>query len=272
MSRKGILVTVLLLAVAVGGLFSGCARKSEESMTTVDSTLASGEPTTDAPEPGPTPGEQYNPPPTSTSGGGRTSGGRTSGGRTSGGSTSGSTSGGTSSRTSTFTVPAGTDIALAMTQEVSTKDATEGQQFTAKVTSPVVIDDVVVIPEGAEVTGHVVATRRSGKASGRSYMQLAYDEISFDGKTYNVASVGDTVWGKSGAGKDAAMIGGGAVAGAVLGKVLGGHPVKGAVIGGAAGTAASLMTRGPDVKIEEGQAITLRLDRSVTVTKARTRA
>jgi hypothetical protein len=272
MRHKWIFIPVLLVAVGAG-LLSGCARKSDEAaMTTVDSTLASGDVTSDAPEPGPTAGEYTAPPPATRTGGGtRRGGGGSSGGSSSGGSSGGSTK----SSTATYTVPAGTAVTLALSQELSTKSAASGQEFTATVANPVVVDGVVVIPEGAEVTGHVEVAQRSGKSSGRAYMQLGYDQISFGGKTYNIASVGDTVWGKGGSKKDAAMIGGGAVAGAILGKVLGGSggdAAKGAVIGGAAGTAASLMTRGPDLKIEEGQTIVLSLDRPITVTKPRTGA
>jgi hypothetical protein len=132
------------------------------------------------------------------------------------------------------------------------------------------MDGQVVIPAGTEVAGHVALAQRSGKTSGRAYMQLAYDQLSFGGKSYNVAAVGDTIWGKGGGGKDAKMIGGAAAAGAVIGGILGGSAgsaVKGAVVGGAAGTGASLMARGPDLEIKSGQKVTLSLDRSVVVPK-----
>jgi hypothetical protein len=48
--------------------------------------------------------------------------------------------------------------------------------------------------------------------------------------------------------------------------------VKGAVIGGAAGTGASLLTRGPDLEIMAGQKVTLSLDQPVAVAKPKTGA
>lgn len=169
----------------------------------------------------------------------------------------------------TATLDAGTTLNLALQTELTTKTAQVGDAFTATVSSPIVVGNRVVVPEGATVRGHVVSTAQPGKMSGKGMMQLAFDELEFNGKTYNVASVGDTIWGKGGTGKDAAMIGGGVAAGAVLGKVLGGSAAKGAVIGGAAGTAASLMTRGPQLEMPAGTPVAFQLDRDVTVTAPR---
>ena len=172
-------------------------------------------------------------------------------------------------------MPAGTSFTVNLSSDLNTKTAAQGQSFTATLDDPVMIDGVTAIPAGAEVTGHIVTTARSGKASGRAYMQLAYDQVSFGGKRYNIDAVSDTIWGKGGSGKDAKMIGGGAVAGAVIGGILGksgGDAAKGAMIGGAAGTAASLLTRGPDLHMEPGKKLTVSLQNSVSVTKPRTGA
>jgi hypothetical protein len=264
MRRTWIAVTVALLFIGGAGFLSGCAKQSQEdAMTTMDSTLAFGDSASDVPPPGPTPGEEYAPPPAE----------QTPPPAPRPRASQPAPSKPAPSRPAapaTITVPAGTAIALAMTTPLTTKTATAGTQFTATVAEDVVMDGQVVIPKGAEVTGHVALAQRSGKTSGRAYMQLAYDELSFGGKTYSVASVGDTVWGKGGGGKDAKMIGGGAAAGAVIGGILGGSAgsaVKGAVIGGAAGTGASLLTRGPDLEITSGQKVTLSLDQPVAVAK-----
>jgi hypothetical protein len=164
------------------------------------------------------------------------------------------------------TLAAGTTLHLAMQSELTTKTAQVGDAFTAVVTQPIIVGNRVVVPEGATVYGHVAATSQPGKLSGKGMMQLAFDELEFEGRRYNVASVGDTIWGKSGTGKDAAMIGGGAAAGAVLGKVLGGSAAKGAVIGGAAGTAATLLTRGPQLEMKAGTPVACPLDHAITVT------
>ena len=262
MRRTWIAVTVALLFIGGAGFLSGCAKQSQEdAMTTMDSTLAFGDSASDVPPPGPTPGEEYAPPPAEQTPSPRPRASQPAPSKPAPSKPA---------APATVTVPAGTAIALAMTTPLTTKTATAGTQFTATVAEDVVMDGQVVIPAGAEVVGHVALAQRSGKTSGRAYMQLAYDNLTFGGKTYEVASVGDTVWGKGGSGKDAKMIGGGAAAGAVIGGILGGSAgsaVKGAVIGGAAGTGASLLTRGPDLEIASGQKVTLSLDQPVAVAK-----
>jgi hypothetical protein len=266
MRRTWIVVAAVLLFLGGTGFLSGCAKKAQEdALTTMDSTLAFGDTASDVPPPGPMPGEEYAPPAQETP-----PPAAPTPRPKSRAPAPGAPAPSKPAAPATITLPAGTAIALDMSTPLTTKTATAGQQFTATVAEDVVMDGQVVVPAGAEVTGHVALAQRSGKASGRAYMQLAYDDLSFGGKTYNVASVGDTVWGKGGGSKDAKMIGGGAAAGAVIGGILGGSAgsaVKGAVIGGAAGTGASLLTRGPDLEIKAGQKVTLSLDQPVAVPK-----
>jgi hypothetical protein len=113
----------------------------------------------------------------------------------------------------------------------------------------------------------VILAEQPGKASGRGQLQLAYDQVSFDGRSYDLGSRSRVYQSKSGTKKDVALIGGGAVAGGILGGVLGGGAgvAKGAVIGGAAGTGASLLTRGPQLELGRGMALQILLGQSVSV-------
>jgi hypothetical protein len=69
--------------------------------------------------------------------------------------------------------------------------------------------------------------------------------------------------------QDAAKIGIGAAAGAVLGEVIGGDAAKGAVIGGAAGTGVVLATKGKQVELAAGAElpVSLAAPLAVTITK-----
>lgn len=164
-------------------------------------------------------------------------------------------------------VPQGTVLAMRLQTTLSTKTANVGDRFEADVSSPVHVNGKLAIPEGARVSGHVILAKQPGKASGRGQLQLAYDQVRFDGHSYNLASHSQIYESESGTNKDVAMIGGGAVAGGIVGGALGdaGDAAKGAAIGGAAGTGASLMTRGPQLELERGTALQLRLDESVSV-------
>jgi len=266
MRRQGSRSAALVLLLAGGvALLAGCAKKTEETSTTVDSTL-SGSLSSDVPPQGPTPSQEYTPPPAGTQAPAPTSH-KTTHPRSPAPSSPAPTH-----EASSVTLPAGTSFGLTLSTDLNTKTATAGSSFTGTVAEDVVVDGHVAIPAGAEVSGHLLDAARSGKSSGRAHMQLSYDNVSFGGKTYNISAASDTIYGKGGSGKDAAMIGGGAVAGGVLSKVLGGSAVGGAVAGAAAGTAASLLTRGPDLHLEAGKKLDVTLQAPVTVTKPKTGA
>ena len=168
---------------------------------------------------------------------------------------------------SNILVPQGTAIAMRLQSTISTKTAQVGDRFQADVTSPVHVNGRVAIPEGSNISGHVIVARQPGKASGRGELQLSYDRIEFDGRSYDMNSNSQVYTSKSGTTKDVALIGGGAVAGGVVGGVLGGKGDigKGAAVGGAAGTAASLLTRGPQLVLEQGTVLQTQLDQSLSV-------
>lgn len=164
-------------------------------------------------------------------------------------------------------VPQGTMLAMRLETTLSTKTAQVGDRFEAVVTTPVRVNGKLAIPAGAKLSGHVILAEQPGKASGRGQLQLAYDELRINGHSYDLASRSPVYESESGTTKDVALIGGGAVAGGVVGGVLdgGSGAVKGAVVGGAAGTGASLMTRGPQLELERGTVLQLHLDEGMSV-------
>ena len=67
--------------------------------------------------------------------------------------------------------------------------------------------------------------------------------------------------------QDAAKIGGGAAGGAVIGAIVGGGSgaAKGAAIGGAAGTGVVVATRGKEVRLGPGAAVSVKLTEPLRV-------
>jgi len=184
---------------------------------------------------------------------------------------SGTTASRASSGPSNILVPQGTAIAMRLQTTISTKTAQVGDRFQAAVTAPVHVNGRVAIPQGSNVSGHVILARQPGKASGRGELQFSYDQIAFDGRSYDLNTNSQVYSSKSGTTKDVALIGGGAVAGGIVGGVLGGKDdvVKGAAVGGAAGTGASLLTRGPQLVLEQGTVLETQLDQSLSVRKTK---
>lgn len=140
------------------------------------------------------------------------------------------------------TIAAGTNIALTSDKQICTDSNKVGDTFTATVANPVVGSNGAVIPAGSSVTGHVTALGAS-KAVGQTVtFSLAFDNLTVNGTGYPIdAAMAGTPQLKqhrtTGAGTDAAKVGGGAVVGALIGGLVS-HKVSGAVIGGAAGAAA----------------------------------
>jgi len=104
---------------------------------------------------------------------------------------------------------------------------------------------------------------------GRAHVAVRFDTLTPRGvdERYNIrtSAVGRTAPGTKK--KDALEIGGGAAGGALIGALVGGK--KGAAIGtaagGGAGTAVVLSTRGKEVNLPKGAALTLRLMEPITV-------
>ncbi len=170
------------------------------------------------------------------------------------------------------TLAAGTRLALAAQDTITTRGANAGDPFTATVGQDV--KDAagrIVIPAGATVAG-TIAAAEAAHANSTGILQLNVTSVTVRGVSYPIeASVVamDTVRkGRGVTTGDAEKVGGGAVAGAIIGKLLG-KDTKGAVIGGAVGAAAGAavahQTRSIDVVIPKGATITIALTKPLVV-------
>ncbi len=166
-------------------------------------------------------------------------------------------------------LPTGTLIPIRFETTVSSATGRREDKVLAAVREDVRSEGRVVIPAGSEVKGHVVSARRSGKVSGRAYLAVAFDEVEINGRVHRIVTPRIARLAPKGAKKDAAVIGGGAGAGALIGALADGKEgaAKGALIGGAAGTGAVLSTRGPEVSFASGARYRLRLTEPLRLDK-----
>jgi hypothetical protein len=151
----------------------------------------------------------------------------------------------------TVTVPAGTIVSVRTIDAIDSKTNTTGQRFRGSLDSPVVVGNNVVVPKGLNVNLKLVNASSAGKIQGRSELTVSLESFYYQGKSYQVATTDVQEKGASRGKRSAAVIGGGAALGAIIGGIAGGG--KGAAIGAAAGggtgAAVQVLTKGQQVKI-----------------------
>lgn len=157
-------------------------------------------------------------------------------------------------------VPVGTNLKVRLNDALSSKESRAGDKFTVTVMDPVRFNE-------ATVHGHIRSIVKSGKVTGRTTMNLAFDSIDIGDrhgilhgyvtKVYQTNARTDEEGGvqSQDRGKQTLKRGGiGAAAGAILGGLAGGG--KGAAIGlilGGAGGAGSLAIKGSkELRLDSG--------------------
>lgn len=154
-------------------------------------------------------------------------------------------------------VPAGTALKLELASSLSSATSHTGDLVIARLTSPVRLQDRVVLPEGTELRGHVTAAVPSGRVKGRARLAVAFEKVVLAGREHAVEVSGLDITADSSKKRDAAIIGGSAGAGAIIGAIAKGGKgaAVGAAVGGAAGTGAVLATKGKEVELPAGTPI-----------------
>lgn len=165
-------------------------------------------------------------------------------------------------------VPAGQSILVRMIDGVDSAKNQVGDVFHASLETDLNINGVLVARKGTDVYGRLANADKSGTFSGKSELQLELTRLVIDGRDYPVVSSDYNVQGKSQGSSTAKKVGGGAVAGAIIGAIAGGG--KGAAIGAAAGggtgAAVQVLTKGAQVKVPSETLLEFRLQQPVTVT------
>jgi hypothetical protein len=190
-------------------------------------------------------------------------------------------------KSSLFEIAAGTKVPLALKQAISTKSAKEGDSVYCETTFPVVQDGHMIIPAGTYVQGKITHVQRAGRVKGRAEVLMHFTTLIYpNGYTVMLPGSVDNIPGADSTSmkgtegtvrqdgqkaKDVGEIASTAATGAAIGAIAGSG--KGALIGaasgGAVGTAIALLTRGNDVKLDNGTSIEMVIQREVTLDPAR---
>ena len=167
-----------------------------------------------------------------------------------------------------FTLPAGTILHVRLDSALASDSSRAGDPIEATLTSAVAADGTEVIPQGSSVRGEVAAVDPGGKVSGRASVAIRFTSIAVAGRDERYPIAAHASWlAPTTKGKDAAKIAVPAGAGAIIGGIIGGGKgaAIGAAIGGGGGAAVVLTTRGPQIRLDRGAALSLPLEQAVDV-------
>lgn len=168
----------------------------------------------------------------------------------------------------TVTVPSGAIITVRTMDPIDSSVNKTGQVFKASLDAPIVVEDRVIVPKGADAYMKLENAKAAGKFAGKSELALALESVVFQGKTYTVTT-SDVKQSGTSRGKDSAVkIGGGAALGALIGGIAGGGKgaAIGAAVGGGAGTGVQVFTKGKQVKIPSETRLDFTLEQPFDIT------
>ena len=171
---------------------------------------------------------------------------------------------------STVTIPAGTLVAIRLSEAISSEKKLSNDPFTAVLSEPLVVNGFVIAERGARAEGRLVDVTRAGKVKGLAHLALELTSfLSADGQRVKVQTALFEKDGPSSKKKDAGKVAAAAGIGAIIGGVIGGG--KGAVIGagtgGGAAEGAVLLTRGEPAVLPVETRISFRMTDPVTLTE-----
>jgi hypothetical protein len=186
-----------------------------------------------------------------------------------------------------YVVPSGTRLPLILHNAVTTRNAKSGDPVYLETLFPIVIDNRILIPAGSYVQGEIQEAKRPGKVKGTGEIRMRLNSmilpngyvVDFNAVPTNAGTGGNEatdsegkIHGDTDKGSDIGTIakstGIGAGVGGIATQSAKGAGI-GAGVGAAAGLAAVLLTRGPELELPRGTTVDVVLDRTVYLDASR---
>ena len=166
------------------------------------------------------------------------------------------------------TIAAGTSLAIRVDQRISLKTSHAGDAFTGEVVEPVVDPNGnAIVPRGTQVGGVIDEAHKRGHFKGASVLELRLTRMTLNGTEYHLRTA-DLTQRKKGKGKrSAALIGGGAGLGMLIGGIATGGTglLIGGLAGAGAGTAGAGLTGNRDLDIPAESIVHFKLSQDLVV-------
>jgi hypothetical protein len=163
---------------------------------------------------------------------------------------------------SSMTVPAGTSLDVTLSTGLSSENARVGDAWTGSV-----LNGREGIPAGSEVRGTVSAVKVARKGD-RAMLDLQLTSVTAGGRSYAMHGGTEAIVAGSPRARNLGAIGAATAAGAVVGHAIGGSgkgTLIGAIVGGGAATGAVSQTKGWQVVLKSGTALTFTTSQAVAV-------
>ncbi len=166
-------------------------------------------------------------------------------------------------------LPVGTKLDIRLDDGVASDTSHMEEAVHATLVEGLVVHGVTALPAGSAVSGTVTNAKRSGKVKGVAQLGIRFDTVKPKGSVspYRMRTGIVTRRAATTHKKDALSIVGPAAGGAILGGIFGGKKgaLIGTTVGGGAGTAVVLSTRGKEVRLPKGTRLVIRLMDPLTV-------
>ncbi|HEY3176601.1 MAG TPA: hypothetical protein VGK94_12670 [Candidatus Polarisedimenticolia bacterium] len=165
-------------------------------------------------------------------------------------------------------VPSGTVLTLALDAGINTKKNVVGDAFTATLVEAIQVDGRDVIPAGSLVHGKVTEAVPAKRGAGNAKLGLSFDELTLPGGYRTAISGTFQEVSESKKKRNAAIIGGSAAGGALLGRILGKDTktaVIGTIVGGGIGTAVVMGKEGEQAKLPADTPFEIKLEEPIQV-------
>jgi hypothetical protein len=172
-----------------------------------------------------------------------------------------------------ISVPMGTRLTIRTVDAIDSDRNRVGDKFAATLDQPLYVNELLVVPKGADVYGRLEEAKEAGHLAGKAQLRLSLTGIVINGQTYALSTGDYELSGKSRTANTAAKVGGGAALGAVIGAIAGGGKgaAIGAGVGAGAGTAVQVATKGDQVHVPSETLLEFTLDQPVTIPISQTR-
>lgn len=174
------------------------------------------------------------------------------------------------SRNETTEIAKGTPIYVHLQNSISSATAETGDSFSAVLDDPLSIDGKTLVPEGTEITGRVIATRKSGQLHHAGYLRLTLSSVNMNGKEVPIQTTSVFVEGGSFGNHNVAYMGGGVGSNSLIGALTGGGKVINSNSSGNGSMAAAYTSGKNEVGFAADRRIGFRLIQSLNVSTPET--